>query len=205
MAEGVADRPNAVRRLYDWVLGWADTPYGLPALAVLSFAESSFFPIPPDVLLIALVLGNRTRWFRFALVCSVASLLGGLTGYAIGWGLWGALDDFFFSFVPGFTRDRFDGIRALYDEWNFWVVFTAGFTPIPYKVITVSAGVFSINLAVFAVASAVSRSARFFLVAALLFFMGPRIRTFIDRYFNLLATAFTILLIGGFLVMKYVL
>lgn len=198
-------RPNIVRRLYDWVLGWANTPYGVPALALLSFAESSFFPIPPDVLLIALVLGARDKWFKLALACSVASVAGGLCGYMIGWGIWSQVDTIFFSYVPGFSEHKFEKVGGLYEKWNFWVVFTAGFTPIPYKVITVTAGVFKINLAVFLVASAVSRSARFFLVAFLLHKYGEPVRDFIDRRFNILATVFTILLIGGFIVLKKVL
>ena len=198
-------RPNIVRRLYDWVLGWAYTPYGIPALAVLSFAEASFFPIPPDVLLIALVLGARERWLRLALTCSVASLLGGIAGYYIGWGLWSAVSDFFFQYIPGFTPAKFAGVQAHYDAYSFWVVFTAGFTPIPYKIITISAGVFEINFGMFIIASAVSRSARFFLVAFLLHRFGEPIRDFIDKRFNLLATVFTVLLIGGFVAIKYAL
>lgn len=199
------DRPNVVRRLYDWVLSWAYTPYGVAALAVLSFAEASFFPIPPDVLLIALVLGARERWFRIALVCSVASVVGGLAGYLIGWGVWSAVDQYFFQYVPGFTPAAFGRVQGLYEEYSFWVVFTAGFTPIPYKIITVSAGVFGIDVPMFLIASAVSRSARFFLVAWLLHRFGEPIREFIDRRFNLLAIVFTVLLIGGFVVLKYVL
>ncbi len=195
-------KPNIVKRMYDWVLSWAETPYGVWALAALSFAESSFFPIPPDVLLIALVLGARTKWFRLALFCSVASVLGGLAGYLIGWGVWSQVNTFFFHYVPGFTEAKFAKVAALYDEWNFWVVFTAGFTPIPYKVITLSAGVAEINLAIFVVASAISRSARFFLVAWLLHRYGAPIKDFIDRRFNLLATVFTVLLVGGFVVLK---
>ena len=206
MSEAVAEsRPNVVRRMYDWVLGWANTPYGVPALAALSFAESSFFPIPPDVLLIALVLGARDKWFKLALACSVASVAGGMCGYLIGWGIWSQVDTLFFSYVPGFSEAKFAKVGGLYDKWNFWVVFTAGFTPIPYKVITVTAGVFKINLAVFLVASAVSRSARFFLVAWLLHKYGAPIKEFIERRFNVLAIVFTILLIGGFVVIKKVL
>lgn len=198
-------RPNPIRRLYDWVLRWAWTPHGQVALGVLSFAEASFFPIPPDVLLIALVLGARERWLRLALICSVASIAGGLFGYAIGWGLWAAVDQWFYAYVPGFTPEKFGKVADLYREWDFWVVFVAGFTPIPYKIITITAGVFSLNLPMFIVASAVSRSARFFLVAWLLHRYGEPIRTFIDKRFNLLAIAFTALLIGGFVLIKAVL
>lgn len=198
-----------VRSLYDWVLHWAETPYGTSALALLSFAEASFFPIPPDPLLIALVLGNRSRAFRFALVCSIASVLGAILGYMIGSFAWwsspnefSSLAMFFFENVPGFTQERFMLIKGLYDDWNFWVIFTAGFTPLPYKVFTVSGGAFGINFFMFLVASLVSRSARFFLVTVLLWKFGDQIRDFIDRYFNFLAALFVILLILGFLLIK---
>ena len=199
------------RRLYDWVLHWAETPYGLWALFILAFAESSFFPIPPDVLLIALATGLPKKSFKFALWCSVASLLGGILGYLIGQFLWysggeySSVATFFFQYIPGFTEARFQSVGQLFEHYNFWVVFTAGFTPIPYKVITISAGVFDINFMMFIIASAVGRSARFFLVGALIYYFGKPIRAWIDRWFNLLVVAFTVLLIGGFVIIKYLL
>jgi len=202
------------RRLYDWTLAWAYRPTAAVALFVLSFAESSFFPIPPDVLLMPLVLGNRTKWLRYASLCSLASVMGALFGFFIGWQLWTAgVDDFFFKYVPGFTPEVFDRVSGLYEQYNFWIVFTAGFTPIPFKVITVTAGVFgtgptvenpALFFAVFVVAAAVSRSARFFIVSGLMWKFGPKITPFIDRYFNWLALAFTVLLVGGFVVIKFV-
>jgi membrane protein YqaA with SNARE-associated domain len=192
-----------VRRLYDWVLHWADTPYGAPALFLLAFVESSVFPVPPDVLLITLSIALPRRAWFYALLCSVGSVLGGMLGYLLGWGFWSLLDDFFFSYVPGFTPELFARVQELYASHDFWVVFTAGFTPIPYKVITIAAGVFLINFPVFVLASAIGRSARFFLVAGLIRRFGPEIRAFVDRYFNLLSIVFMVLLIGGFLVVKY--
>lgn len=192
-----------VRSLYDWVLGWAHTPYGLPALLVLSFAESSFFPVPPDVLLIALSLGDRRRWARFAMVCTVASVLGGLAGYAIGWSMWSVASDLFFSYVPGFTQETFQRVQGLYEEWNFWVVFVAAFTPIPYKVVTITAGVFGVNVALFVIASGIGRAGRFFLVAFLLYHFGAPIRDFVERRFNLVTAVFAVLLIGGFFLLKW--
>ncbi len=201
-----------IRSLYDWVLHWAQTPYGPIALFLLSFAEASFFPIPPDVLLIALVLGARKRAFVFAANCAIASILGALFGYSIGYFAWwndssqfSNLAIFFFTNVPGFTVALFHRIQMLYDEWNFWVIFTAGFTPIPFKVFTISAGAFDINLFWFVIAAFISRSARFFLVAGLIWKFGDPIRGFIDKYFNWLALLFTVLLIGGFIVIKYLL
>jgi membrane protein YqaA with SNARE-associated domain len=196
------------RRMYDWTLGWAYRPSASYALFTLSFAESSFFPIPPDVLLMPLVLGNRRRWLRYASLCSLASVMGAVFGYLIGWLAWGAVGWIFFDYVPNFTPEVFQRVSGLYEQYNFWIVFTAGFTPIPFKVITITAGVFSQGapgfFGVFLLASAVSRSARFFLVAGLMRAFGAKITPFIDKYFNWLALLFTALLIGGFVVIKYV-
>lgn len=195
--------PGPVRRLYDWVLGWAYTPYGLVALVVLSFAEASFFPIPPDPLLLALCLGAPARSFRFAAWATLASALGGMLGYGLGWGAWSLLDEFFFAWVPGVTPDAFASVQGLYDRYDFWAVFLAGLTPLPYKVFTLSAGVFAINFLVFVVASVLSRGLRFFLVAGLIRVFGPPISRFIDRYFNLLTLAFGALLVLGFVAIAW--
>ena len=198
-----------LRRLYDWILHWAETKYGVPALFLLALAESSFFPIPPDVLLIPLALGARSKAIRFALVCSVASIVGGVAGYGIGYFSWwsgaeaySAVALFFFNHIPGFTEQVFLNIQEKYEIYNFLIVFTAGFTPIPFKIITISAGAFSVNFPMFLLASTVSRSARFFLVALLIRQFGEPITVFIDKYFNVLSIIFTLLLIGGFLVLK---
>jgi len=200
-----------LKSLYDWLLSWADTPYGALVLFVWALAESSFFPIPPDAFLIAMVLGARLKAFRFAALASVASVLGGVLGYLIGFGLWwgadgsfSAIAQFFFNHIPGFSIAQFERIQSLYDSWNFWIVFTAGFTPIPYKVITISAGAFNINFVIFVIASAVSRAARFYLVSWLLFKFGESIRSFIDKRFGILSIAFVALLIGGFVLIKYI-
>ncbi len=198
-----------LRRLYDWILHWAETKYGVPALFLLALAESSFFPIPPDVLLIPLALGARSKAIRFALVCSVASIVGGIAGYGIGYFAWWSGSEaysvvalFFFNHIPGFTEQVFLNIQEKYEIYNFLIVFTAGFTPIPFKIITISAGAFSVNFPMFLLASTVSRSARFFLVALLIRQFGEPITVFIDKYFNVLSIIFTLLLIGGFLVLK---
>ncbi|PLX81916.1 MAG: cytochrome B [Desulfuromonas sp.] len=193
-----------MRRLYDWVLHWSDTPYGAIALFLLAFAESSFFPIPPDVLLLALCISVPARSFRFALIASLGSVLGGVVGYGIGMGLWGVVSGYFFRFIPGFTPEVFARVQDLFVTYNFWAVFTAGFTPIPYKVITIGAGVFHINFAVFLFASLLSRSLRFFLVAAIIYRFGPATRNFIEKYFNILSLIFVALLILGFVVIKFV-
>lgn len=199
------------KNLYNWVLGWAKTPYGALALFLLAFAESVFFPIPPDVLLIALALGSQTKSFRFALNCTLGSVMGAFVGYGLGYYTWisasgefTAFANFFFNNIPGFTVSLYESIRTLFNEWDFWVIFTAGFTPIPYKVFTVTAGVFEINLLMFFIASVISRGARFFLVAWLIWKFGPSIKQFIEKYFNALAMGFTGLLIGGFVLIKYI-
>lgn len=192
------------------MLHWADTPNGAIALFLIAFAESSFFPIPPDALLIALVLGKKENWLKFALICTSGSVLGAIFGYGIGHFLWwsgpgefSGLANFFFANIPGFTTALFWDIQKLFDVYNFWIIFTAGFTPIPYKVFTVAGGAFEVNLVMFMIASVISRGARFFLVAFLLKLFGEKIKSFIDKYFDWVALAFTVLLIGGFVVIKF--
>ncbi len=193
------------RRLYDWVLHWADTPYGAWVLFIMSFAESSFFPVPPDVLLAPLTLGARRKWWRFALSCSLASVVGGILGYMIGVFLWSLIHQWVFANLSwaGLTEPNFEKFQGWYNKYDFWIVFACGFTPLPYKVCTISAGVARISFPGFIIASTISRSARFFLVAGLFWRYGPTIKPLIDKYFNWLCLAFMILLIGGFMVLKY--
>jgi membrane protein YqaA with SNARE-associated domain len=190
-----------LRRLYDWVLHWAATPYGTVALFLLAFAESSFFPIPPDVLLIALCVARPQRSLRFALICAIGSILGGCLGYLIGWQFMAQVGHRIVAFYG--LSDKVAYIETLYNTYDAWAVGIAGFTPIPYKVFTIAAGMFKINFTVFILASSVSRSARFFLVGGLIYMFGPRIQRFIDRYFDLLAVTFTVLLVGSFVLLKY--
>lgn len=200
-----ARRPGFLRRLYDWVLGWAETRFGTPALFVLAAAESIFFPIPPDPLLMALCLGKVKKSLRFAAVATVASVVGGVIGYVLGAGAWSLVGDWFFANVPGVSEHAFERVGALYDRWDFWAVFLAGLTPIPYKVFTLSAGVFGISFPIFLVASAMSRGLRFFVVAGLIRLYGKPIAAFIDRWFNWLSLAFGVLLVGGFALIRWVL
>lgn len=193
-----------VRRLYDWVLSWADTPYGAIALFFIAFAESSFFPIPPDVLLIPLCLGKSEKCFRYAVICTAGSVLGGIAGYGIGLGLWATLDTYFYAYIPGFNEVLFNKIGTRFEQGNFWFVFTAAFTPIPFKIITISAGAFKLNFLIFLVATIIGRAARFFLVAGLIKKFGEPVRTIIDKWFNLLSIAFVILLVAGFYLIKVV-
>ncbi|MEE9259885.1 MAG: YqaA family protein [Candidatus Scalindua sediminis] len=199
--ERVTRRANLIRRLYDWTIHWAETPHSTWALFILAFCESSFFPIPPDVLLIALAVALPIKAFKYALVCSVGSVLGGCFGYLIGYE--------FFEYVGrpiiGFYNitDVFNTVSAKYQSNAFTAIAIAGFTPIPYKVFTIAAGVCKVNLFTLILASALSRSARFFIIAGLFYLFGPKIKTFIEKYFNILTVIFIILLISGFVAIKY--
>ncbi len=191
-----------IKQLYDWVLHWAETPYGIPALFILAFAESSFFPVPPDVLLIALCLSLNKKAFKFASICAAGSVLGGILGYAIGLYGYETIGRPIVDFYHG--QSVMDKVKLWYDQYGFWGILIAAVTPIPYKVFTIASGVFSFDFWMFVTASIIGRSARFFLVAGLIWKFGPPIRDFIDRYFNLLMWLFMLLLIGGFVLIKFV-
>ena len=195
------------RRCYDWVLSWAPTPYAVPALFLLAFAESSFFPVPPDVLLIAMCIGTVQKSYRFATWCAIGSVVGGMAGYGIGYYLWDneLVKNFFYDYIPGVNESSVAKVSGLYKDWDFWIVFAAAFTPIPYKVITILAGVCAINFPMFVIASAIGRSARFFLVAWLFKRYGPSMKEFIEKRFALVTTLGTIVLIGGFVAIKLLL
>jgi membrane protein YqaA with SNARE-associated domain len=190
-----------LRRLYSWVLHWAETPYGSWALFLLALSESSFFPVPPDVLLIALAVSIPKKSFKYALICTAGSLIGGCLGYLIGWQFMITVGEKIIQFY-GLTH-KMQYIKDLYMQYDAWAIGIAGFTPIPYKVFTISAGAFDINFTVFIIASAISRAARFFLVAWLIYLFGPKIKTFIDKYFNILAITFVVLLVAGFVIIKF--
>ena len=189
-----------MRRLYDWVLHWAETPYGVPALFLLAAAESSFFPVPPDVLLIALSLSLRRRAFYYAAVCTVGSVAGGALGFFIGMKFWAVGKGILFHYV---SMETFETVKAYFRDYEAWAIAIAGFTPIPYKVFTISAGFFQVDFTVFMVVSFFSRGARFFLVGGLIYLFGRQIRDFIDRYFNLLTYGFTAAVVGGFILLKF--
>lgn len=181
-----------LKALLVWVESFAATPYGDAALFGLAFLESSIFPIPPDVLLIALCLGQPQSAFWFALVCALGSVLGGMAGYALG----------FYGGRPlllrMFAREKVAAVERYYDRYNAWATGVAGLTPLPYKLFTISGGAFAIKFKIFVLASIVSRTARFMLVAGLIFIMGETAKQFIERYLNVLTIAFVILLILGF-------
>ena len=192
---------DMVKRLYNWILSWSESRWGWLALFFIALFEASWFPLPPDILLIALCLGATKKSFRFATLCLAGSILGAALGYGIGYFLWttpsgeaSAIANFFYDHI--FSVESFNNVGALYDRFNFWIVFTAGFTPLPFKLFTIAGGMFHINFPMFIIASVVSRGLRFFLIAGLIWKFGAPIKGFIDKYFNLLATLFTILLIG---------
>jgi membrane protein YqaA with SNARE-associated domain len=186
-----------MRKLYDWVLHWADTPYGTPALFILAFSESSFFPVPPDVLLIGLALAIPKKSFKYAAICTIGSVLGGMLGYLIGLKFIETVGMKVMTFYG--LIEKYEYIQDLYIRYDAWVVGIAGFTPVPYKVFTIAAGAFKIDFPVFILASLAGRAGRFFLVAALIYRFGPSIKDFIDKYFNLLTIIFFLLLVLGFI------
>lgn len=198
-------RPGPIKRLFHWVISWAESPYGSPALFVIAFLESSFFPIPPDVLQIALSVGKPRRSYGYATVAVAGSVLGGVLGWYIGHALWQSCAGFFFEYVPGFTEHNFDLVQKRYDEHAFWAIFGAAFTPIPYKVFTIASGVFEVALGTLILASALGRGGRFFLIATGIFFLGPQVKALIERYFGLVTFALLALAVAGFAAIKLLL
>ncbi len=192
-----------LRALYDWTMAMAGHRRARPVLAVIAFAESSVFPIPPDVMLIPMVLADRDRAFRLALICTVASVLGGCFGYAIGYFLFEAVGRPMLEFY-GYT-EQFGRFQQNYNEHGAWIVAFFGLTPFPYKVITIASGVTHLDLLAFVVASLASRAARFYLVAALLWRFGTPIRAFIERYLGWLTLVFFVALVAGFAAVKFLL
>lgn len=190
-----------LRKLYDWVLSLANKKHASKALFGLAFAESSFFPIPPDVLQIALSVSKPKKSFFFALISSIGSVLGGIFGYFIGFFLFDSVGKLIIGTLG--YQAQFDAVGNLYKSYAFLAILTAAFTPIPYKVFTIAAGFWQVGLFPLIAASLIGRSARFFLVATLFYFFGPKIKEFIDKYFNWLTIIFIVLLIGGFIAIKY--
>lgn len=194
-------KPIIFKRLMDWTLTWANTPYATLSLFLIAVAEASFFPVPPDVLLVALGISLPARAFWYALVCSAGSVLGGCLGYLIGYGLFELVGRPIINFYG--LWEEFNYVSARYNENAFLAVAIAGFTPIPYKLFTIAAGVCKINFITLVLASTLSRSSRFFAEGALIYFFGERVRGFIERYFNILSIVFVVLLVLGYIVLKY--
>lgn len=190
-----------IRQIYDRALLWVQSPSGVWALFFIAVAESSFFPIPPDVFLMVLCLAVPRKSFRYAAICAAGSVLGGMIGYGLGLGFMDTIGVKILALYG--LQDKYVMVQDLYRQYDALAVGAAGFTPLPYKLFTITAGAFKINFVTFVLASMLSRSARFFLVAAFIYKFGAPVRHFIERYFNLLTILFFILLIGGFFVVKF--
>lgn len=191
-----------IKQLYDWVLHWADTPYAIPALIILAVAESSFFPVPVDILLIALAVSVPIKSFLYASYASLFSVLGGVLGYFIGLQL---MDMIGFPIIEFYGyEEQFKSLSVTFQNYNFIAILTAALTPIPYKVFTITAGAVRADFWEFLVASAIGRTARFFAVSALIYYFGEKIKFYIEKYFNILTFIFGLLLIGGFVLIKVV-
>jgi len=184
------------RSLYDWTLRLAHHRHAVRSMAGVSFAESSFFPIPPDVMLVPIVLANRDRAYWIATVCTIASVLGGVLGYVIGAFLWESVGRWLAELYH--LEDKMEGLRQLYAQWGSLVILIKGLTPIPFKLVTIASGVFSFNFPLFVLLAAVTRGFRFFLIAFLLKRFGEPVQAFIERRLNLIGWAVLIALIGGF-------
>jgi membrane protein YqaA with SNARE-associated domain len=191
-----------LRPLYDWTLRLAAHRNAAWALGGVSFVESSFFPIPPDTLLIPMVLANRAKAWAYATICTVTSVLGGVAGYLIGYFLFDVIGEPLLAFYG--YGGKFQDFAARYNEWGAWIVFIAGVTPFPYKVITIASGVTHLNIFVFILASIAARAARFYAVAGLLYLYGPAVRNLIERRLGLIATLAVALLLGGFLLIRLI-
>ena len=189
-----------IRPLYDWTMRQAERKNAVWVLAAISFIESSVFPIPPDILLIPMILADRKRAFLLAAICTAASVVGGWLGYAIGYFLFETLGRQILTFYHAMAH--YDELRAGFNEWGVWIIILKGMTPIPYKLITIASGAFQFNLLWFTIASVIARAMRFFLLAALLWRFGESIRSFIEHRLILLTTLFVVLVIGGFVLLR---
>ncbi len=190
-----------LQRLYDRAMRLAASEHAIPALAAVSFIESSIFPIPPDVLLVPMILANPRRAWSLAAIATAASVLGGYLGYAIGYYTFAAIGRPILEFYH--VMDKYDELKAAFDQWGAWIIIAKGMTPVPFKLLTIASGALKFDLATFTVAAVISRSLRFFLVAALLWRFGEPVRRFIERRLTLVTSAFVVALVGGFVMLRY--
>ena len=189
------------RQFYDWTLNKANHPKAGWFLSVISFAESSFFPIPPDIILIPMILAKRAKAWLYALICTASSVAGGILGYVIGFFFYNSVGAFIVNYYS--LQNQFSKLSLYYEDYGILIVFLGGFTPFPFKIITIASGFFGLNIFLFVLIAFLARGLRFFLVATLLRIFGNLIKKTIDKYFNILTLLFFILFIGGFLVIKY--
>ncbi len=199
----IPKKPNIIRRLYAWTVSWADRPGGTWALFFIAFAESSFFPIPPDILLLALCFGAREKWLKYAAICTLGSVLGGIAGWGIGYGLRDTVAIPILNLFDGSGHTQ-EKIQGWYDAYGFWGILIAAITPIPYKVFTIFSGMAHYSLPLLVGASVIGRGFRFFLVAGLIRVFGLRVRPFIEKHLEWCFVIGTVLLIGGIVFLKFV-
>jgi len=191
---------NLVKKAYDWVISWASTPYALYALILLSFTESFFFPIPPDILLIAMAFSKPRHSFFYATLCSLSSVVGGIAGYIIGYFLFESIGKLIFDLYGGINQ--FETVKEYYNSKGAWMVLIGGFTPVPYKLVTIASGAFLMDFKIFLICSVISRSARFFLESLLIFCFGEKIRQLLEKYFNLFTILLIMTVVLGFLLFR---
>jgi len=192
---------NLFRKLYDWTLEKSKHPKAPWFLAIISFFESFLFPIPPDIILIPMIIAKRKKVWAYAIICTLCSVIGGIIGYFIGYFFYNSIGVLIVSYYA--LDNQFSNFESYYNNWGVWIVLGAGFTPFPFKFITIASGLFALNLPLFIVVSFLARGFRFFLIAGLLKLFGNFITNSIDRYFNILTLLFFVLLIGSFLLIKF--
>ena len=192
---------NLIRKLYDWTLDKAGHPKAPWFLALIAFTESSFFPIPPDIILIPMIIAKRVKAWTYAFICTVSSVIGGVAGYCIGYFFFTTLGAIIVEYYA--LSDQFNSFEAYYNQYGMWIVLGAGFTPFPFKFITIASGFFNLNIFLFIGVSVIARGLRFYLLALLLKIFGEMIKNLIDKYFNFLATLFFILLVGSMVLLKF--
>ena len=192
---------NILRKIYNWTIEKSKHPKAVWFLSLVSFSESSFFPIPPDIILIPMIIAKRTRAWFYAFVCTISSVAGGVFGYIIGYFFYSTLGSVIVNFYN--LSNSFESFENYYNEYGIWIVLGAGITPFPFKFITIASGFFGFNIFIFILASLIARGLRFYILAILLKIYGQTIEKLIDKYFNLLAILFFILLIGFILIIKF--
>ena len=192
---------NFLRRIYNWTLEKAQHKNAKWYLSLISFAESSFFPIPPDILLIPMALASKAKALFYAFICTLFSVLGGILGYAIGYFFFNSVGIYIVEFYH--LENSFNIFESYYKEFGILIVLGAGITPFPYKFITIASGVFGLNIFLFIIVSIIGRGLRFYLIAILLYFFGEKIKLIIDKYFNILTIVFFILLVGSVFIIRF--
>jgi membrane protein YqaA with SNARE-associated domain len=197
----VIQKPNWLRRMYNWTIGWAEKPRATGALAGLSFIESSFFPIPPDPLLMAICFAHPKRWFWAAFWCTAASVLGGVLGYYIGYALWETVGQPIVAFYHG--EEIFESLRSTFEAYSFMAILGAAVTPIPYKIFTIAAGVAQVSLSTLIIASIAGRGARFFAIALVIRLFGPAIKPHLEKYLEMVTIVLFLVGVAGIIVLKW--